>query len=114
MCAHENEPQDVLAVNVTDIEGSALLSCEDSLALSLVTPRATLERRQPRAQLTTGPADCQDVDTLQAQTSNQKYYWCSISQQCTVKKLGYYGKIRCDVPDTISIVYIDCSASTFF
>ena len=42
MYAKDIKPLQALTINVTGIESSILLSCEDSFALKLVTPRIIL------------------------------------------------------------------------
>ena len=66
MHAHETKSPQILIFNVTNIEDSVALSCDNPLTLSLLTPRADLERLPPNVQLITNPTEGQDVNKLQA------------------------------------------------
>ena len=85
MYIHKAKPPHTLTFNVTDIKGSVLQSCENSLALSLMTSRANLKMWPSHAELITSSVDCQDVNKLQAYTTGQqtvmgKYAKVSVSQ----------------------------------
>ena len=53
---HDVKQSQDLTLNMTNVDGSMLLNCKDSLTLVLMTSRGN-----PKAQLISIPADCQDV-----------------------------------------------------
>ena len=69
LCVNYVQQPQALTLNISNIEGSMLLSCKDPLALGKVIPKRNHKKVPLIAQLITSPADCQNIFLASRQTS---------------------------------------------